>query len=719
MSIYLSYDDDTLATFANMGLVRRAKKTIDDVVCVDIDTMTFETESFVVQLSNDGIQKATCTCPSHECCKHILASILFFQKNYANLDTKDNNKDNDKDNNNTKKDNTDNNTKNSKPKQKTTDKKTPTESLSALQDLLTLDPILLQKSVKKSERILAHTLYDDLIKDNVVSVIETNNKLTITLTHLDTSVYYFNGLSLSGMVSQLPDKQKTAYHLAIIASLFTMNNAPWQWTDDVNIVIQASFELSDDELAFIKELKQLCINFLKQGISHIAKESVLSLHLFNLQARTHQMPRLAGIIRRVYGAMMDLLTDDIHIKESMIFDELAFLYHYLQSFINSHHAKNQEQIDKLRGKVIKDYDEIGINKLIPLGGTWWQNKTGARGVDFCFWDCDNNELKSVTNGRANALDTTFTSHSAYQTGIWGASIDYLSRHIISLTHAKIADNGTLSPSELTRYRELGELKSLSVQAFLDNAKGIDDWQEIIGLIRPDSRLFLTYPNYLLLHPSDVSEIELDEINQQFFCQISDKNNRQLTLTLPVSPLFEKRLKNFGFWAKFHQIVSILTKVQIQDNEASFLPVALIISEPSGIYVFNLDFDYVPYAKQKQKYLDNLSGRIANLLAQKQKSRHTPINSDNLTIAVNQTLSIINFYANTGRHISQDDKDTLTSLGVYFYNMGIDIIHHAIKDMCQHDGNKDRLLRLRYLIGLLQLQRLALPIVDGESDYESD
>lgn len=340
-------------------------------------------------------------------------------------------------------------------------------------------------------------------------------------------------------------------------------------------------------------------------------------------------------------------------------------------------------------------------------------------MDFCFWDCDNNELKSVTNGRANALDTTFTSHSAYQTGIWGASIDYLSRHIISLTHAKIADNGTLSPSELTRYRELGELKSLSVQAFLDNAKGIDDWQEIIGLIRPDSRLFLTYPNYLLLHPSDVSEIELDEINQQFFCQISDKNNRQLTLTLPVSPLFEKRLKNFGFWAKFHQIVSILTKVQIQDNEASFLPVALIISEPSGIYVFNLDFDYVPYAKQKQKYLDNLSGRIANLLAQKQKSRHTPINSDNLTIAVNQTLSIINFYANTGRHISQDDKDTLTSLGVYFYNMGIDIIHHAIKDMCQHDGNKDKLLRLRYLIGLLQLQRLALPIVDGESDYESD
>lgn len=83
MQIYLNYTDEILATYANAGLVRRAKKSVDSVQHLpdeNSDTWQFHCEDYTVSLPASGIQDAHCTCSAHECCKHILSSVLWLQQ---------------------------------------------------------------------------------------------------------------------------------------------------------------------------------------------------------------------------------------------------------------------------------------------------------------------------------------------------------------------------------------------------------------------------------------------------------------------------------------------------------------------------------------------------------------------------------------------------------------------------------------------------------------
>ncbi|OOR88200.1 SWIM zinc finger family protein [Moraxella bovis] len=701
MSIYLNYDDDALATFANIGLVRRAKKSLDEVKLIENSNgdLIFELESFHITLPKDGIAGAKCTCPANECCKHILASVLYLKENHQTLFS-----------------NNDNHQANNQDIQQSDDTVNNNNQPSIIDDLLNQDPKDLQKQLKKSDRLLAFTHYQELIDSNEVRIDETDNKLNFYLKDFDKTVYYFKGLSLKGMLSELPDKQKSAIHLALIAYVFYQHNKDWQWTDEVAVFVSEQNCLSDDELVFIDESQSLCVNFLKQGLSHLAKESVLSLRLLSLQARTYQMPNLAQHIRRIYGAMTALLNEDIHSKEENIFNELAFLYHYLQSFINAHHSQNGEQLEKLRGKVINTGDDIIIKKLIPLGAEWWETSTGAKGISFCFYNGDDKALISVTNGRANSLDSTFHKQSAYQMGVFGASVDYLKTHAIALTKGKLKNNGTLSPSELSRYQELFELKTLNADTFKQEVTGIDDWQTLTTLISPTSRLFLTYPNYVLLYPANIHLPDLDEINQQFLVRLDDNNDTGLLLSLKASAVNESKLKSLEYLLKHQNIFGILAKVIVNGDCIYFSPCSLLLERQAKtpyVEIFNLDYDDIYYYYRKKElsvFVSELAGRIAKLLEQKRTAKITQKPKDTIELLIARTLSILAFYANTGRALETEDQQELLSLAGGFLNIGLALVCDAIKTLCQSPSDKDALLKLRYVLDLAQSCRLKLPLV---------
>lgn len=80
---YRAYDDDTLATLANPGLLRRAAK---DVEAGKIAWAEQGTEAGVVtadgqrvQLDARGPQQARCDCPAPGICKHILGAALWLR----------------------------------------------------------------------------------------------------------------------------------------------------------------------------------------------------------------------------------------------------------------------------------------------------------------------------------------------------------------------------------------------------------------------------------------------------------------------------------------------------------------------------------------------------------------------------------------------------------------------------------------------------------------
>ena len=110
------------------------------------------------------------------------------------------------------------------------------------------------------------------------------------------AILFFPKTGLQGMLSDVPDTKKVAIHLACIAYLFHLH-APeqWQWPEELQSIHTKQNELNADDVVFIQELQQLCQQFIQQGLSHLAKESVLSLHILNVQARAQSLPRLAGL----------------------------------------------------------------------------------------------------------------------------------------------------------------------------------------------------------------------------------------------------------------------------------------------------------------------------------------------------------------------------------------------------------------------------------------
>eukprot|EP01030_Chromulinospumella_sphaerica_P018117 gene18117-17968_t len=80
---YRAYDDDTLATLANAGLLRRAAKDVEAGKVLwqrqgDTDGVV-QADGQQVQLDARGPQKAQCDCPAPGLCKHILAAALWLR----------------------------------------------------------------------------------------------------------------------------------------------------------------------------------------------------------------------------------------------------------------------------------------------------------------------------------------------------------------------------------------------------------------------------------------------------------------------------------------------------------------------------------------------------------------------------------------------------------------------------------------------------------------
>lgn len=85
---YLAYDQDSLATYANTGLVRRALKDIEAGKVIlqteRSEHITIESDGQQVGLSSAGLVNASCSCPATGACKHIVAAVLYLQQHLQN-----------------------------------------------------------------------------------------------------------------------------------------------------------------------------------------------------------------------------------------------------------------------------------------------------------------------------------------------------------------------------------------------------------------------------------------------------------------------------------------------------------------------------------------------------------------------------------------------------------------------------------------------------------
>ena len=701
--IYLHYDEDSLALHSNAGLIRRAKKSLDDVQLLEenAQALHFKVEEFEVVLPEQGITAAQCTCPAQSCCKHILSSIFWLQQNpnvTANTDNlvPEHSQSQQKENQSTE-----------NPDQNPTEQ---VSKASALDIALELKDTALFKKTGKAQTRFAFEVWQNFCENAENCQIDIlPEKISFKTTLSEHAILFFPQTGFEGMLSDLAENKKKAVHLACIAYLFHLH-APeqWQWSEDLQQqqTVDHAHVLNSEDLAFIDELQQICQHFIQQGLSHLAKESVLSLHILNMQARAQNLPRLAAQLRQVYGSMRQFLEDDIQVDEQYIFSQLAYLNAYLVALKNS---QNQaETFTRLKGTVQRDYQAQSTERLIPLGCEWWQTDSGAHGLTLTFWDAEQQHTREVTQARANHVDSTFSKDSVAQSGIWGTSLDYLLKHQIQLTHSKANSAVNLSASVDTRFTQLDMFKSLSLDDLEQMNIGINRWADLHAWIQPESSLEQNPYRYLLLRHQQIFAPELNEHEQCFECRIQDSEARSVKLTLPIEIEYQVRIKHLTTLIQQNEkIVATLVRLDTKQQNIQLIPCSVILQRHEQLEIFSLDYHYPRHKKSSLGEL--ITGRIEKLLQQKKQWQTQPHYAA-LDIVTQQTQSVLEFYANTGRAVlDPEDKLKLQQAAQLYQDLGLDILQRSLQTTMQTENLAAALLKWRHLF--LQIQRLSyrLPI----------
>lgn len=699
--IYTQYDEDSLIMHSNAGLLRRARKALNDVELLQHsdEQLLFKVEECEVLLPIKGITQAQCNCPAQGCCKHILSSILWVQENVAQFST-----------NQLVLENT---TESTTLQQSSNTSVTPEHTTaSAKEQLLDFDPSKIQKQAGKANIRLAYEFIQNwLAQPEQCQIDIQDNKISFQTDLSPHPVLLYPATGFEGILSEINHKQKIAAHLACVAYFF-LQYAPekWQWSIELNEQQNnPNQQLALDDREFIEELKTICQNFIQHGLSHLAKESVMSLHILNMQARAQNLPRLGSLLRTLHGTMRQFLEDDIQVDEQQIYNQLAHLYAYLTALseIESLNPEFQtEALTKLRGVIKRDYQNETIAHLIPLGCEWWSTDSGAHGLTVCFWDVSEQQLKEVTQARANHLDRTFDMHSAANTGIWGSSLNFLLQHQLELIHVKSSSDTQLSASTDTRFLQKGSFNELTISDLDQMNIGVSEWQTLQEMFVPHSSLEQLKSRYVLLRHRSINAPELNELEQYFEYRVTDQQDIALKLVIPIEAEYRVRIKHLTHLIQNEKILATLVRVETTQQQLQFIPCSVIWQSSKGLKIFSLDYDY-PIQK-KSTLAELMTGRIEKLLAQKkqwQKQQHLSA----LEVLVLETQILLEFYANTGRsQFDRDDQDKLNELAQQFADLGLSLIRNTLQMGSTQDALATQLLKWRHV--LLQLQRLNQRIV---------
>lgn len=697
--IYTQYDEDSLTMHSNAGLLRRARKALAEVELLSQSTteLLFKVEECEVKLPSEGITKASCNCSAQGSCKHILSSILWIQDNTAVFE------------------NIEQTTTQHKPEDQNTNISAPQaieNTKSALDVVLEFDHVKIQKKAGKANVRLAYELVQNWQTNQTLCTVEIQaEKISFQTDLSPNKVLLYPTTGFKGMLSDIPDKQKIAGHLACIAYLWLKHRPEtWQWSiDTIQHEQRSEHQLSSDDFEFIEELKVICQNFIQQGLSHLAKESVIALHIYNMQARAQSLPRLGSVLRTLHGTMKQFLEDNVQVEEQQIFNQIAYLYAYLVALSEVQRLAPELQtkaLTKLRGSVQRDYQRETIEHLIPLGCEWWSTESGAHGLTVCFWDSQQNQLKEVTQARANHLDRTFDMHSAAATGIWGSSLSYVLQHQLELIDAKASSETSFSATSETRFIQKGLVSDLK-KADLDQLNiGVSKWHDLQTLITPHSSLEPPKSRYVLLRHKSISAPDLNEFEQSFEYRVVDEQGIAVKLSLPIEPEYRARIKHLTQLIQNDQIVASLVRIDTTTKAIQLIPCSVFLDTAKGLKIFSLDHDY-PIQK-KSSLAELITGRFEKLLAEKKQWKNHQ-NYSAIDVLVIEIQTLLEFYANTGRAVlDQVDLDKIQNIAQQFSDLGLDFVAHSLRFNLTQNNLAIHLLKWRHV--LLQLQRLNQRII---------
>lgn len=522
--------EDYLIRYANKGLYKRSLKELDNGMTVQY---IWNEASVSCQLS-DGthctlehtLDHWECSCPADNICKHILISILYYQRNQIE-DTLN------------------------QGEAASSAELEPASDMDEMHDheagqiqnthspgmesrfrwMIESDLAPLIKSYSSSliEEVLFRLRYPEQIE-----VLE-DSLLTVRLVKQEIEVSFTEEASLAKALCKV---KQTAGNMAKLEALLRYRMQ--QGLDDTG-ALSGKVHDTKFSLQTVKECRSMLAGLLKTGLARLPQSYMAQLETLAIAAHSGHLPDIERGLRGIQGELQLFFNRHVRFSMQSMLDRVSKLYLALQ-------VLEQEKVSafkqsQLIGSFRSKYYAIPELHLYGLGADAWETRSGYRGITYYFYCFDDAEIYTYSDVRAVYYEDNQFSYTEHYDSFtpWLPNLTFrqFAGEEVQFRSVKVNEEYRLSSGEGAKLTLLPrtEVEKVNLGKYM---------QDIPSVLDEDSRSFELFSvpkeQLALIKVSRVAKHRFDKQSQDLILTMESDHGEKLDLTVPYSTEWETMIK---------------------------------------------------------------------------------------------------------------------------------------------------------------------------------
>lgn len=523
--------EDYLIRYANKGLYKRSLKDLDNGVTVQY---TWNESSVSCQLS-DGLHCTLentldhweCSCPSDSICKHVLISILYFQREHpaeAPLN---------------------------QGEAASSAELEPASGMDEMHDheavqkqnshslvmasrfrwLMESDlaPLIKSYSTSSIEEVLFRLRYPEPIE-----VLE-DSLLTVRLVKQEIEVSFTEEPSLAKALCKV---KQTAGNMAKLEAF--MRFRMQQGLDDTE-AISGRVHDAKFSLQTVRECRSMLAGLLKTGLARLPQSYMAQLETLAIAAHSGHLPDIERSLRGIQGELQLFFNRHVRFSMKSMLDRVSKLYLALQVLENEKVSafKQSQLIGSFRSK----YYAVPALHLYGLGADAWETRSGYRGITYYFYCFDDAEIYTYSDVRAVYYEDNQFSYSEHYGSFtpWLPNLTFrqFAGEEVQFRSVKVNEEHRLSSGE-------GGKLTLLPRTRVEEVNLGKYMQDVASVLTEDSRSFELFSipkeRLAVIKVARVAEHRFDKQSQDLILTMESDHGETLDLTLPYSTEWQTMIK---------------------------------------------------------------------------------------------------------------------------------------------------------------------------------
>lgn len=595
------FDDDAYVALANRGLLRRARKDLEQQEAVIIEETP---EQLLVGLGEQRIRfdargpaAAQCSCPAGGVCQHILAAAIALQRSAPAVSTAGHNPDSDQ---------------------------ADSAEISRLHnELLALNREALVKHAGKPGYRWAWQFVQDLDPEAGVTI-SGERHIVIGFRHPRLTLHYMGG-GIGSLVADVQTSQLAKQQVAAVLAYrraHGKDDAPLEQPPPKSAALDLGKDHAlADSTAEVREMSRerlrasvlkLLENAIELGLSHLSANIHERFTTMAVWAQGAEYYRLAAMLRRLADHVEMLLERTGGADEHRLYDEMAFTYGLVSALAAAEQRGSAPT--HLIGRARTRYEETAAMEVLGMGAHAWRASSGYLGLTMLFWSPADSSFYACTDARPE-LQRAFNPVARYTAvGPWAglAAPSHATGRRVRLIGAKCNAQRRLSATDATQ----ADVRPAGTE-WIARLVPHSNWAKLTEVRAMTNRSLLAVPepmnDWVVLAPASFAPAQFDAIRQTLVWPVLDDEGAPLALELQYSEYTEHAIQRIEQLSSDRVQPGSMVVARVRRSPAGLVGEPLSIIRPAPGRDENpvdaLHFDPAPKAGAVSKFMLKFRNRL--------------------------------------------------------------------------------------------------------------